>query len=167
MLPWGESTLLNRVLSVARTTENVWLATSTDKSDDEIAAQWPNVHRGQLTDVLARFVGCVDQMPNLPSAVLRICADRPFVNPTILKVMLRHWRKHAGAIDYLAPRDLACAGELVSVWALRVAHAEATDAYDREHVTPYVRRHTDKFNVAVPFPLTVDTPNDYQILAPE
>ena len=58
--------------------------------------------------------------------------------------------------------------EVIALAALRRAHAEARLRSEREHVTPYVWKHPDRFRLlTVPFPVrlgdqrwTVDQPED-------
>jgi spore coat polysaccharide biosynthesis protein SpsF len=62
--------------------------------------------------------------------------------------------------------------EVVSVEALLAADAEASDPYDREHVTPFVRSRPERFpqepvRLQPPRPdvrLTLDTPEDLERL---
>jgi spore coat polysaccharide biosynthesis protein SpsF len=58
--------------------------------------------------------------------------------------------------------------EVVRGAALLAAHAEATDPYEREHVTPFLYRRPERFRIAgierdppLRFRWTVDTPEDF------
>jgi spore coat polysaccharide biosynthesis protein SpsF len=131
------------------------LATSLDASDDPVAAYGATigltVARGPLTDVLARFALAADAFPQTKTLV-RLTADCP----------LTDWRVLDAAIDRLAetgadyvnntmpertyPHGLDV--EAMTIAAFRTAAAEATDAYDREHVTPFIYRQPDRFRLA-------------------
>ena len=150
--PFGEATLLAHILKRLRPAGlPVWVATSLDSSDDPIAtigsAEADGVHRGELDDVLARFIGCLDALPVEPELVLRVCADRPFVDPELAQGLVEAYGE-VGNPDYLAnnvpksyPDGLDL--ELIRTDALRRADAEAIDSAEREHVTPFVYRRPD------------------------
>src|SRR5204863_9851349 len=90
LLPvWSHMSLLELVLrrvAAAREIDRLVLATSDDPGDDplaELAARLGvAVHRGPAEDVLSRFVGALDRHP--ADAVVRVCADHPFVDPRVL-----------------------------------------------------------------------------------
>jgi spore coat polysaccharide biosynthesis protein SpsF len=149
------------------------VATSTLDRDDPVAeiAQRAGraVVRGSETDVLGRFVTALTEHP--ADHVVRLTADCPLADPVLIEAVLaRHLDRGA---DYTSnvfprtfPRGLDC--EVVTAGALRTAHAEATDAAEREHVTPFFYRRPERFalaNMRNDLPLghegwTVDTAED-------
>ena len=105
--------------------------------------------RGSESDVLARFIDALDAHP--ATHVVRLTADCPIADPVLIEAVLaRHLDRGA---DYTSnvfprtfPRGLDC--EVMTAIALRTAHAEATDAAEREHVTPYLYRRPERFALA-------------------
>lgn len=166
-------------LARARELQGVVLATSTDPSDDPVAdlveAAGTPVVRGSLRDVLDRYRLAAETHPC--DAVVRITADCPLIDPTVVDDVVRRWRAEEGA-DYVAntveprtfPKGLDT--EVVVRDVLMTAAAEATDPYDREHVTPFVRARPDRFpQVGVyhnpPYGdvrVTLDTEEDLRVL---
>lgn len=99
------------------------------------------VARGSETDVLGRYL----EAARLCEArtIMRITSDCPVLDPAISGRVLAAF--HAGAFDYasnLEPRSWpkGLDTEVFSREALERAAAETADPYDREHVTPYLRR---------------------------
>ncbi len=97
--------------------------------------------RGPEQDVLARTAMAARRVDS--SIVIRITSDCPFVDPMIAGRTLALLRR-TGA-DYacnnmppLWPHGLDV--EVMTRAALEAADAAATDAHDREHVTPLIRR---------------------------
>jgi len=122
---------------------------------------------GPTNDVLARFAQVAEQYPEA-RYVLRATADNPFVDVAgcarILKVL-------SDGADYAVEvaLPLGAAVEGVRRDVLLRAQREAATAYDREHVTPWVKRADDVVRVVPLAPddvrapdlrLTVDTPDD-------
>src|SRR5262245_42610822 len=64
----------------------VWLATSTDASDDPVAslaaALGVACHRGPLDDVLGRFIGAAEAAR--AAAVVRVNGDSPLLDPALI-----------------------------------------------------------------------------------
>jgi spore coat polysaccharide biosynthesis protein SpsF len=158
LMPFGDTALLTRIIRRLRPTGlPVWVATSSSTFDDPVAAiaqaEDAGVYRGALDDVLGRFVGCLDAIGDpQPDAVVRICADRPFVSPQLISELVEGYEA-LGRPDYIAnnapksyPDGLDL--ELVRANALREADAETTDPHDREHVTPFVYRHPTRYRLA-------------------
>jgi spore coat polysaccharide biosynthesis protein SpsF len=165
LLPFGGRSLLHQVVERAsRSTLGgpVWVATSAGSEDDQVAAQagevGARVFRGDLHDVLGRFVACVAAMDDKPSYVVRICADRPLICPDLVDEAIAAVGV-TGSPDYISnsltpswPDGLDV--EVVAVDALREAAAAATSPYEREHVTPYIYRRPERFRLiglACPF----------------
>lgn len=100
------------------------------------------VFRGPETDVLARYHGAAHVSG--ADVVLRITSDCPLIDPQLCAAVLR-LRIDENA-DYAAnnmppswPHGLDC--EAFTIEALDQAMARATEPYDREHVTPWIRRN--------------------------
>jgi spore coat polysaccharide biosynthesis protein SpsF len=122
---------------------------------------------GPVDDVLARFAAVAQQYPQA-EYVVRATGDNPFVDieapGRVLKAL------EAGA-DYAVEEalPLGSAVEGVRRDVLLQAQRDAATPYDREHVTPWVRRADAVVRVAPTAPepvrapdlrLTVDTPDD-------
>lgn len=150
--PGNTLELLHRRLARLTEAQEVVIATSVDESDDRVAALAGElglrVVRGPLADVLERFrlaaaeVGC--------DAVVRITADCPLVEPAVVDRLIRLWRdddRLAYVWNAREPRSFpdGLDTEVVSRSALEMAAAETGDAYDREHVTPFVRNRPERF----------------------
>ena len=130
-----------------------------------------SVFRGSETDVLDRYYGAAKQIG--ADIVLRVTSDCPLVDPKIADEVLRI-RNSEGA-DYACnnmpptwPHGLDC--EVTTfAWLERAAH-EATGKNEREHVTPYIRTHSDARKVNLRSPKmglenhrwTLDTPKDLE-----
>ncbi len=156
---------------VAADVGQVVLATTTHVEDRPILALAASlgvaVHAGPDDDVLGRFAQVAERFPDA-GHVIRATADNPFVDlgtcARVLKVL------DAGA-DYAVEEALpyGTAVEGLRRDVLLRAHREATTAHDREHVTPWVRRHDHLVRMSPTAPedvrapelrFTVDTPDD-------
>jgi spore coat polysaccharide biosynthesis protein SpsF (cytidylyltransferase family) len=113
------------------------------------------VSRGSETDVLSRYANAAREVG--ADVVMRVTSDCPLIDWEVCDRVLR-LRLQSGA-DYAAnnmppsfPHGLDC--EAFTSAALFRAALEATEAYDREHVTPYLRRTTGMTRIN----LTADDP---------
>ncbi len=127
----------------------VVLATTTTSADDVLvemgAAAGVEVVRGPEHDVLGRFDRVLDRYP--VRVVIRATADNPAVDlESPRRIMAIIDRQSA---DYVVEDDLpfGAAVEAVRVDALRDACGSTQGLDDREHVTTYVKRMTDRFRV--------------------
>jgi spore coat polysaccharide biosynthesis protein SpsF len=133
----------------------VVVATTGLPADDQIASAAAALGvllvRGPVDDVLARYVQAAS---GWTGPVVRATADNPLVDIEAPARVLQALR--AGA-DYVVESGLpvGAAVEGMTVEALRQAGARATDAYDREHVTPWIRRGGTRGPVR-----TLDAPPD-------
>lgn len=122
---------------------------------------------GAVDDVLARYAAVSDLYPESPF-VIRATADNPFVDVDAPRRVLKALREGADyAVEEALPMGTAVEG--LRRDALLQAQREADTPYDREHVTPWVRRANSLRRVAPMAPddvrapelrLTVDTPDD-------
>lgn len=172
----GAPMVLRQLERIERATllDEIVVATSTDPSDDELAdvleAAGRSVVRGDLNDVLARFVTVMDKYE--PDVVVRLTADCPLASPEVIDRVVGAFRE-SGA-DYLSntmtpsfPDGLDV--EVVKASVLREVAQEATDQPEREHVTLGVYRRQERYRVEnlaneVDYShlrWTVDDPGDY------
>jgi glutamate-1-semialdehyde 2,1-aminomutase/spore coat polysaccharide biosynthesis protein SpsF len=132
------------------------------------------VHRGSAEDVLSRYAGAAAAAD--ADIVLRVTSDCPLIDSRICERVIR-LRAETG-VDYAAnnmprlyPHGLDC--EVFTRAALERAHRAATDSYDREHVTPWLRRAAEVTRSSVIGPgwpavqqrWTLDFPEDYDFFA--
>jgi glutamate-1-semialdehyde 2,1-aminomutase/spore coat polysaccharide biosynthesis protein SpsF len=100
------------------------------------------VFRGPEHDVLARYHGAAHAAR--ADIVLRVTSDCPLIDPELCSAVLR--LRIAEDADYAAnnmppswPHGLDC--EAFTRETLDRAAAQAIEPYDREHVTPWIRRN--------------------------
>lgn len=131
-------------LDKAHTLDKVVVATTDQPSDDRLAAHLEksgrHVFRGSQNDVLNRFVGAAKA--HAADVVIRLTGDCPLIDAEIVDSMVEQFRK--SGVDYLSNIDPPTYPdgfdtEIFTANALFRADREAQSAYEREHVTPYLR----------------------------
>lgn len=158
--------------------EKVVVAMTSNPSDDSLERAvrklGVKIFRGSELDVLGRYFECHLRHPS--QFVVRVTADDPFKDPReIDALILRASTKDA---DYVAnnfsenlPEGLDV--EVISARGLRLSHALGIQAYEREHVTQWIRNNGSKLGLRVEsysqlndWPtarLTVDTKDDLDL----
>ena len=153
---------------------HVVLATTWEPEDDALAViarrLGAGVYRGDTEDVLGRFADAARFFELDP--VLRATGDNPAVDVQAPGRVLAALRQTEA--DYVLEAGLpyGSAVEGMTAEALHTAAALALDAYDREHVTSFIRTNRHMFEIAeVSAPaslvrpalrLTVDTREDLE-----
>jgi spore coat polysaccharide biosynthesis protein SpsF len=162
-------------LARARRIDRLVVATTTETQDAPIVALCRSlgvaVFRGSESDVLARYAGAAAE--HGAATVVRVTSDCPLIDPDLVDGVIAAYL--AAEVDYMAldttgfPRGLDT--EVFSRRALDEAVAEARDAAEREHVTPYIYRRPQRFKLAhfraetpVPGRWCVDEPADYELV---
>ena len=117
---------------------------ASDKIEEIAAACGAVTFRGSESDVLARYLGAARLVD--ADVVLRITSDCPLIDPKVAAdvVALRAAKRCDYASNNLSrtfPHGLDC--EAFTFEALAEADTRAHEAYDREHVTPWLRRSRD------------------------
>ena len=129
----------------SRSGHEVVVATSEEQDDGRIAEHLRSVGvpvlRGPLDDVLGRFVlATADLDP--ADRVVRLTGDNPVADADLVDELLAAVAASGhtyGRVDIdRVPEGLGA--EVFSVGSLRLAAERATASYDREHVTPWLRR---------------------------
>ncbi|MCK4269682.1 MAG: glycosyltransferase family protein [Methanogenium sp.] len=156
--------------------DKVVVATTTNEQDDEIV-QWciKNdilFYRGSEEDVLDRYYQAAKEQH--ADIVVRVTSDCPFVDPDIVDMVID--KLHESHADYVSNRlNSRTWPHGLDVEAFRFSALEETwcngkTKPEREHVTPYIMNHPEKFKlVEVPlqenlseYRLTVDYPEDLE-----
>jgi spore coat polysaccharide biosynthesis protein SpsF len=181
----GEKPVLWHVVRRVRAAtgiDDLIVATSTADADVEILnfclQEGVNVYRGSEFDVLARFYQAAKMMS--ADIILRFTADCPLLDPEVITEMIREFRQERtqeSKPDYFSniqtrtfPRGLDT--EIFTFSALEKTFQTAGQPFEREHVTPFMYQHPEKFVCAEyrspednsRFRLTLDTHEDYELL---
>lgn len=130
------------------------VATSDHPSDDPIvdesARARVDTFRGSEADVLDRFAGAADYTN--ADVCVRLTADCPLLDPGVSDSIISLFLDAGGAVDYASnkipqsfPRGLDT--EVFSRDALTQTARRARRQYERVHVTPYMYRHPEIFNL--------------------
>lgn len=175
----GEPMLLRQLERLRRShhLDLLVVATSTSTEDDPIAqvcqARGIDCFRGSLDDVLDRFYQAVRIFPG--DTVVRLTADCPLTDPEVIDAVIDFYQ--AGDYDYVSnvleptfPDGLDV--EVFGRACLEAAWREAKVSSDREHVTPFIYHHPDRFRVGSyrgtsdlsAWRWTVDEPADFQLV---
>jgi spore coat polysaccharide biosynthesis protein SpsF (cytidylyltransferase family) len=129
--------------------------------------------RGSELDVLDRYYQCALCIG--ANSIVRVTADCPFIDPSVVdQVVDLYERSQAMYASNIEPETFpdGLDVEVFSFEALEWSWRESSAASDREHVTQFIRRHSDWFsraNLESPVKLddlrwTLDEPADYQFL---
>ncbi len=159
--------------------DRVVVATTSQESDQPIATWCQengiDVFRGNEKDVLKRYYDAAQSYE--ADLIVRLTADCPLLAPSIIDqvVSMVHFGQANYASNTLAhtwPDGLDC--EAFRFDTLEKAHLNASNASDREHVTPYITGHRHLFrclNLSCPvkglgsYRWTVDTKEDLEHLS--
>ncbi len=133
---------------------NIVVATSVKKEDDVIENHCRqhgiDFYRGSEEDVLDRYYQAAKTYK--ADVVVRITADCPLIDPNVVdKIICKHLDNmsnsdgSSNAIDRTFPRGLDT--EVMKMSVLEQMWERAQEDYQREHVTPYLYEHPEKFEV--------------------
>lgn len=174
----GGRTVLEWVVRAVAATEGiggVCIAVPESDAHEPVVAEalrlGAEVARGSEHDVLSRFAAAARQVD--ASAIMRVTTDCPLSDPTINAQVLALLTEDG--VDYACnnepvgyPHGLDC--EVFTREILMAADRQATEPYDREHVTPWIKRSpglTRRYLVGPGGPQaswrwTVDHPEDFE-----
>lgn len=139
-------------ISRCRGIDHLVVATSTDRSDDELAevlrARGIEVRRGPLDDVVSRFSLVVDEFQ--PDHIVRLTADCPLTDPDVIDLVIdEHLRN---GCDYTSnvlpptfPDGLDVEVFTAEAFARLVRAGLSTD--EREHVTLGMYAHPENYSI--------------------
>ena len=161
----------------ATTVDELLVATTVAPADRAVADECERLgvacFRGSEDDVLDRYRQAAQH--HGAGVIVRVTADCPLIDPGVIDTVVHSFR--ATRPDYASntlrrtwPRGLDC--EVMSVEALDRADHEATEPYQRAHVTPYIHQHPERFRLHAvtcdedlgALRWTVDTPEDLEFI---
>lgn len=108
---------------------------------------------------------------------MRVTSDCPLIDPQVIDQVIQYYIEHHDKYDYVSnclqrtyPRGMDT--EVFSFSALNEAFLEATEKPDREHVTPFIHRQSDRYKFGSVLYTedcsqhrwTVDTPEDFDLI---
>lgn len=145
--------VLERVKKI-KILDEIVVATTPLKKDDTIVKivrgydKSIKIFRGSEMDVLDRYYQATLKF-NL-NIIIRITSDCPLIDPQISDLVVRKFLDDK--YDYCSnclfrTFPLGLDTEVFSFRTLGRAWQDTTSNHDREHVTPYIRRHPDKFRI--------------------
>jgi len=150
LLDIAREPMLTRVIartSRAATVDGVLMATTTDASDDPVAASCDSMGvpctRGSLHDVLDRYYQAAKQAS--ADIVVRITADCPVIDPDLVDDCVN--ALVSGSFDFSCNRlpppftrtyPIGLDTEVCTFVALEKAWKESEETFHREHVMPYL-----------------------------
>ena len=181
-LPFGSDIcvlqqVIRRVLK-SELLDEVIVATSTNEEDLDIVdvAKKENVpyYCGSLDNVLERYYNAA--VLNDLDVIVRITSDCPCMDSDVIdKIIQNHFDLNA---DYTSnslkesfPRGIDV--EVINFNVLKRAYFEASENYEKEHVTPFIyKSRPDEFKINLyvqnddnsDIRITLDTPQDYTLL---
>jgi spore coat polysaccharide biosynthesis protein SpsF len=139
-------------VAASRLVGEIVVATSADAADDPIedlaSRMGIGIFRGSETDVLARYHGAASACG--ADVVVRVTADDPFKDPEIIDHAVSLLA--SGRFDYCSNTIIPTFPEGIDIEvftfeALDKAHSEAVLNSEREHVTPYIWKHPERFSI--------------------
>lgn len=157
MLPLAGAPLLARMLErlqLARQADALVVATTVASGDEPIAklCEERNISyvRGDPHDCLARHVQAARHMH--ADVVVKVPSDCPLIDPQVVDTVLSEYRDHADAVDYVSnlhPGSWPDGNDVEAIprSILERIEQEASDPFDREHTTPFLWRHPERFRL--------------------
>ncbi len=180
----GKPMLLHQIERVAEAErlDRIIIATSTDASDDPIAALTASpdcqsrsidCYRGALDDVLSRFAGVARRVG--AEHIVRLTGDCPLSDPKIIDAVIdQHLNEKADYTSNVMHPTLPDGFdvEVCRQSVLLEADSAAVKPSEREHVMPYITQRGDRFrNISYEYKrdlshlrLTVDHPEDFELV---
>ena len=170
--------LINRLKRV-KCADQIVIATTVNETEDIIVELCKKLdisyYRGSEEDVLGRYYEAAVEYGG--DVIIRITSDCPVIDPEVVDYLISFFTNNIEKYDFVSntlersyPRGMDA--EIVSFKALKEAHFNAYDPFDREHVSLFIRnrptqyrRHNIKYSSDLSrYRLTVDTSEDMELI---
>lgn len=173
MLDLAGKTLLERVYETVVKSDKIdqtIIATSNELSDDIVESKLNDLDlecfRGDLNNVLKRFFDATQRYKT--KHIIRITADNPLMDSKIIDELICYYEENSSEYSMFSNAIYGLSAEVFSYDALKKAYENSQDDYDKEHVTPYIRKNckTNIIDIKDEYrrpelSVTVDTLDDY------
>lgn len=157
--------------------DEVVVATTLHPQDDAVVGECARIgvpcFRGAERDVLDRYARAAEMFA--AGSVIRITCDCPLIDPEVIDRVLMAFLQEqpdfaSNTLKRTYPRGLDV--EVIGRSTLDCASREARVPHEREHVTPYIFEHPDRFRLLSvvgeedlsAYRLTVDTEEDLRLV---
>ena len=151
-------------LKLSEKINKIVIATTCEPRDKEIIScairSKVDYFTGSENDVLSRFFNCAKYFSM--DTIVRITADDPFKDPQLIDHAIKILDE--GGFDYVSntikptfPEGIDI--EVIKFNALKESYLNAVKKSEREHVTPYIWKNPEKFNL-----YNIESENDYSDL---
>jgi spore coat polysaccharide biosynthesis protein SpsF (cytidylyltransferase family) len=169
----GGRKVIDRVAQACERVAKTVIAIPYDEPELEeyLAKQNYDVHLGSPDDVLRRYYECALEWK--AEQIVRVTADCPLLPVSVIQAVVKKHKQASYAYTSNTLVRTFPKGYDVEAFDFRLleqAHKEATNPYEREHVTPYIKKIADIVqNVSQPVDqsmlrCTLDTQEDYDYL---
>lgn len=174
LLKIEDMTLIEHAMrSLRRIPADQYLLLTTEDSVEQLspfAEKWGFIpFTGPKDDVLLRFIRAVRKFKI--KTLIRATGDNPLVSGPLAEEVLKEHKLKGADYSNWPGAPLGTGIEVVETKALESALVQSREAYDHEHVTPFIYNNPDKFNLNIhPVPekyrndkkVSVDTPEDFE-----
>jgi len=185
MMPLVGAPLLQRMVERVQCISgkvDLVVATTKEKSDDPIRKLCKKIgvpcFSGHPTDLLDRHYQVAAQ--EKADLIIKIPSDCPLIDPAVIERVLRFYQKslhHYDFISNLHPATYPDGNdvEVMTFETLEIAWREANKIYEREHTTPFIWEHPERFkignvewesgvNYSMSHRWVLDYPEDYEFI---
>lgn len=177
----GLSLLQHQVNRVSKLNIPLFVATTTEPADELVEKYCKEkgikVFRGSEQNVLERFYKCAKYFGL--STIIRITSDCPLIAPELIQKGVEMFKANkqdnlyiSNIIERTFPRGFDF--EIFTFNLLERAYLEATEDYEKEHVTPFIWQHPKKRGTKLMhlkatednsrFRITLDTDDDFKLI---
>lgn len=160
--------------------DSIVVATTSNQTDDPIvdfcAAEEVACTRGSEADVLSRYYETAVEYD--AQNIVRVTSDCPLLDADVVDQVLARFAAPPVSYDYVSNMirptfPLGMATEVMSLATLRDVFERARDAAEREHVTPYIYWHPERYRIGSVtmspdlshHRWTVDTSEDFDLIS--
>jgi len=141
-------------LKRANEADELVIATTTNDTDQPIVELCERLgvayYRGSEEDVLLRYYEAATKFE--ADVVVRVTSDCPLIDPAVVDRVIEYYKNNWEKYDYVSntltrtyPRGMD--NEVFSYKALQEAYYNAQEQLEREHVTPYICCHPERYRL--------------------
>lgn len=179
----AKKTVLEHVIERVKQSDlidEIIIATTIHERDDAIEAEalrcGVKITRGSEEDVLSRYYSAAKE--NNLDVIVRITSDCPLIDPRVLDEVIGYYMKYDYDIVSNAGSDISnrtyprgLDTEVFSFKVLENAFNNATEKYQREHVTPYIYEKSESIfyykndTDYSKYRWTLDTDEDFELIS--